>query len=200
MLDNPVQASDHLRDVDGTVDGTDLDAHDAGAWRHAVKGSTVCRGHLHPREREETVVATGDDSGKVRSVAVAILVECQRVLGVERQVWSLNDLARCVQSLNGVDASVDDRDVHALTGVARPPEAAGTRADGCAVHRRRDIGWVVGRPGDVVRAGDSGSSNCCCCRENRDWQSPLWRRVSPADADSGVSPSPMFAHPCASFR
>src|SRR5207248_7575942 len=81
----------------------------------------------------------GDDAGHVGAVTVGVDVSRAGVLGFERQVGAVDNLAGGVEAVDGGDARVDDGHVHALTG-----DAAGPQGLGPVVHRGRVHRVLVG--------------------------------------------------------
>jgi hypothetical protein len=104
VLDDPVDRRDDLRDIHGSVGGTDLQRDELGV-----------RGHAH--EAGTGGVATGDDPGHMGAVAVGVAPLQVRRLTLEREIRAVGDVAGG-ESVHGRDAGVDERDADALAGVA----------------------------------------------------------------------------------
>ena len=101
VLDDPVDAGDHLGDVGLARCAGDLDVDDP-----AVRGDAA----------DHVAVVTGDDAGEVGAVAVGVepgeIVEAAFV----REVGPVDDLAGLVEPVDRSDAGVDQGDVDALPG------------------------------------------------------------------------------------
>ncbi len=145
MLDDPVDRGDDLADVHPTVGDADLDRHDPGVRGHPAIGR---RRRIRVRRREAGVLA-GDEPGHERPVAVGVEVAQVGRLGLEREVGSVDDLARRGQALDPADTRVDDRDVDAVAGEARVPPRRRARVRGRVGHR-------VHVGSGVVAAGQRG--------------------------------------------
>ncbi|GAB3868624.1 hypothetical protein GCM10027610_126180 [Dactylosporangium cerinum] len=95
MLDDPVDAGDHLRDVHGAAGRADLDR---GQLRLGGDAAEAGGG-----------VVADDDAGEMRAVAERVEVAQVGRLGLEREVRAVDDLRRG-QAGHVDDAGVDERD------------------------------------------------------------------------------------------
>jgi hypothetical protein len=117
VLHHPVDRGDDLRHIGGAIPVGDLHADDPGAGRHADE---VVLDSLLDGQRGR-IVAAGDDAGHVGAVPERVDVTSRVLLRLERQVRSVQDLARGAQSVDLGDAGVDHGDVDSLAGEAVVP-------------------------------------------------------------------------------
>ena len=157
MLDDPVDRRDDLADVHPTVRDADLHRHDPGVRGHPAIGRSR---RIRVRRREGGVPA-GDEPGHERPVAVGVQVAQVGRLGLEREVGSVDDLARRGQAFHPADTRVDDRHVDAVAGEACVPQRRRARIGGRVGHRVHVGSGVVaagqrGRRDDGRGQQDSG--------------------------------------------
>ena len=124
MLDDPVDPGDDLRDVCRSRPVCDLDRNDAGIGGETGKARAMA--HLGAAV-PGNVISAGDDAGQVRTVTVAVQVATLILLRIERQIRSVDELARSAQAFNRRHARVDHRDVDVAAGIAMLPERTGAR-------------------------------------------------------------------------
>ncbi len=122
--DDPVDARDDLGDVDRTRPVADLHADDAGLRRDTDEARRVVEVGAN-----RLFVVAGDDARHVRAVTEPVLVGEIIRRRIEGEVGAVDDLGRRArrrdQSLDRLDAGVDERDVDALTVRAGAPVLVG---------------------------------------------------------------------------
>ena len=97
VLDDPVDRGDDLRDVNATVGSRDLEAYEARIGCHAAVGR--CRGLVV--WGGQGIVPACDEAGHEGAVAIGVQPGQVGRLGLERQIGSVDDLARSVSPSTG---------------------------------------------------------------------------------------------------
>ena len=129
VVGDPVDAGDHLGDVDGARVVGHLHRHDARPRRHTHEPLGV-RGGLR---RVGARRGAGDDAGHVGAVAERVDEAGLVDAGLSRQIDDGDDLLR--ERLDRRDAGVDHGHVHAGPVDAPLPQCAGTDLVDDPIHR-----------------------------------------------------------------
>ncbi|CAB4827658.1 unannotated protein [freshwater metagenome] len=182
VLDDPVDASDDLRDIGGASVVANLDRHDACARSNTFEPLRVLLGELRVRARS----VSGDDAGDVRAVAEVVVVGGLGDTGFGGEVDQGNHLGVVRKSRNGGDTGVDDSNVDAFAGIALVPEIACADLVDDVVHRaERQPG--AGPVGVCLLSGSGAEANG-------------GQQYCPQGSQPVVSCEPWCVHPGISLR
>ena len=131
VIDDPVDRRDHLRHIDASIGGSDLETDDASIRSDAaILGRRGVRVGLLQRR-----VLAGDEAGDERAMTVGVEVRQVRSLRFQREIRAVDDLVGCRQTLDRCDPRVDDRYVDAGPGDPVIPELCGADVLGHRLHR-----------------------------------------------------------------
>ena len=139
VLDDPVDRRNDLGDIGAAVRRRHLQAYDAGVGRDTAVGG----GRSIRIGSGQRAVVSGDKAGHERAVSEGVEILKIRGLRFERQVGSVDDLARRVQAGNRGNAAVDNGNVDALTGVPGVPPVGRAKIGSDRSHRVRVSRRVV---------------------------------------------------------